>query len=155
MTTSTLRQMFRPGWAKVALALVVGIGLGYAPAMVSSQGKGRIPDLPPQAKASLGGNQVALVRVVKKDNYVDTYANGNDSVVDDKATGVVFDIQGASDPSAANVTVNATIPKDLLGPAGTPLEVITAGVVIRAGTGTCIWDCYWANGRKICECINI
>lgn len=157
-------------WAKVGVALLIGVGLGYAPTLGLGQGKaellGVMPYLPPQAQAHLGGNKVASVRVVKlmdpatKKYGVDTYArDGSKTHMSEGAEGdpypkADFDVSTSGD----NVSVTIQIPKDYLlqfDQPGDPVEVISAGVVVKAGKSTCIWDCYWSNGRKICECVEI
>ena len=156
------RHPFLPSWAKTApaktlLALLIGIGLGAGPAIVLSAPAGPpIDKLPEAAQNVLGGNGVALVRVVKKDSSIVAFANRNSPPeVKEEPPKVNFTGYGPVPTGASHIDVTATIPKEVLGNPQDPMEVLSISVVVRAGSGTCIWDCYWSNGRKICGCVNI
>jgi hypothetical protein len=166
----------------VGLAMLVGIGLGiaYAPAVAVGQG---IDDdvvltlqqgkpLPNGAYQVLGKNRIRLVRVVKQVSTsppvygIDTYyRKSGDQVPRDEDDAAEMnkppfvDWNIVNDPSSDYVDVSARIKKSYLleqadNPSD-PIDVLSASVILQVGTDTCIWDCYWANGRKICECIKI
>lgn len=140
-------------WPKLALALILGVTLGYAPTAGLTQGKRPIAELPPQAAAALG-QDAALIRVVRKDGRVATYANGSDTGLHENPP-TSFEISGEDDPNAKEIEISATLPKEFLERPGGPIEVIAVSVIMRAGGNTCYWDCYWVNGKRICECINL
>ena len=110
---------------------------------------------------TLQGTLVRVVKVVdpakEPDKYgVETYASPDSKTykAEGDSTEANFDISTSGD----NINVTITIPKAYLlqfDEPGDPIEVISAGVVIKAGKSTCIWDCYWSNGVKICECVQV
>jgi hypothetical protein len=124
--------------APLVLAFVLGAGLASVPALGSGQGKGKIPELPPQAMgAAVDSDAVALVRVLEKNNTVYTYANSTDTFRDENPP-VVFDI--SEDPPKDTIEVSASVPIDYLlqfDQSTDPVEVIGVSVLLRAGSGTC------------------
>lgn len=150
----TIRRGFG---TKLAVALLIGAAIGYAPITGFGQGKPpakEIPQVPPVCKGALGGgDNIKLMRTVRKNNPeypIATYGNGQTLVNDADPPGVDFVID---DSGPDNIVVTATVPKSYLSSQGSPLEVISASVVVRAGSASCYWDCYYVNGKKICECI--
>jgi hypothetical protein len=158
-----------PAWTKLALALVLGIGLGYGPTIGQGQPPAHagppLASLPAAAQNALGGNSIALVRVVKHDdpaNPIATWgrgANPTNSITDEpKEEDVDFTVTSDAD----GVYVSGTLLKDYFrdfgppfGQPGDPVEVIAVSVVLKVGNSTCYWDCYYVNGVRKCQCINL
>lgn len=153
------RRAFALTRAKLGVAVLIGAGLGYAPTLGLGE-EGNMQELP-DIQTALQGPLVTVVKVLdpanEPDKYgVETYAPpGSKSYkAEGDSAGANFDIS----TSGENVNVTITIPKDYLlqfEQEGDPIEVISASVVIKAGKSTCIWNCYWSNGVKVCECVQV
>jgi hypothetical protein len=177
------RRAFAFTWAKLGVAVLTGAGLAYAPTLGFSQDNaelmtGNVQELPIQEadlvlkdgaivavlpddlQTALNG-PFPIVKVVDPANEPDKYGAENyasPGSVSYKSEGASTEANFDISTSGENVNVTITIPKDYLlqfDDAGDPVEVISAGVVIKAGKSSCIWDCYWSNGVKICECVRV
>jgi hypothetical protein len=159
-----------PAWSKLVAALALGVAIGYGPVVGQSQPPPHagppLANLPAAAQNALGGNSIALARVVKHDNPANpiaTWGRGanptNSLTVEPDASEVDFTIK--SDGNSVYIT--GELVEDYLrdlGQAvgeqpGAPVEVVGVSVVLKVGTSTTYCDCYYVNGKRKCDCIKL
>lgn len=158
-------------WRSLTLALWLGVGLAFAPTPGHAAGDVQpaavVEELPAEATKGLGIQAPGHVRVIELVDPANrrydlrTFANGGigthkwEADADDAgaAPPIVFSID--ENAPGGKVKVSAEVPRSWLlqfEDPGDPLEVISVSVVVHAGN-SCVWDCYYVNGKKICECI--
>lgn len=166
---------FRP--VSAAFALAFGLGTILAPSVGFGQDQKQAQSATPELMAidlptavcqnnpllrELCGDDVVLARSVKlspehEDHRVKIFGKpGSHQRERPKDGEMDVRVKGDNDPNTDYIEVKVTLSKEFLrrfNPNDPKLTFYTVSVVGKTGSASCYWDCYYVNGKKICECI--